>query len=690
MAQSPVLSAKSNDERYIANEARDGGVASVIVEFREPALVRSQLDSGAADVAAITTANRTAQDDILSDTFGTADDAAIASAGGRHVQRMDISPMFAFRGSLADIEALARHPDVVRIHADKLENPTLASSVPLIGMTQANMSGVRGTNQIVAVIDTGVMKTHTFLAGSVISEACYSNQGANGGNSVCPGAVGTSTAVGSGVNCDIATFGNDCKHGTHVAGIVAGEQASGSPARGVAPGVELIAIQAGTRNGSRVSFFNSDIIRALERVFAIRDSFPGKQVVAVNMSLGGGFFSSACLTDSRRPIIQSLRLEGILTVISAGNNARPLQVGAPGCIPEAITVGSSTDADTISSFSNGGPLVDVFAPGSDVISSVPTSTTSFESFNGTSMAAPHVAGAIAALREIYPTATANKIEGALEGRGLAIQDALTTVIKPRIRVNLSRNSVNAPMLITTNDSPIQFLGPKGGPFTPNTVTRILRTGVGGNTGFSFGNVPNWLSIAPATGTTNNSGTNIVFDTKPFANTRNNGVYAGQIIVNNGAGGQTPPLRMFPLLLVGGTAAVNNNFGGAIQFSTANVSVPGSNVGASTQPGEPTVQFMNGANTQFGKTVWWRINYATSGVKALNTLGSDFDTILCVYTGTAVNALSVVACNDFYISGDFNPARVTFNATAGTIYRVMVAGWNDGSTIAEGTYFLNNE
>lgn len=89
--------------------------------------------------------------------------------------------------------------------------------------------GLFGVGQTVAILDTGVEKTHPFLMGKVVSEACYSTNNADLSSErpVCPGGVTNSTAPGSGVNCAIS----GCDHGTHVAGIVGGKGAtfSGSP-----------------------------------------------------------------------------------------------------------------------------------------------------------------------------------------------------------------------------------------------------------------------------------------------------------------------------------------------------------------------------------------------------------------------------------------------------------------------------
>ena len=138
----------------------------------------------------------------------------------------------------------------------------------------------------------------------------------------------------------------------------------------------------------------------------------GTVVASANMSLGGGLFSGTCDGASQKPAIDNLRGAGVLTAIASGNDGSTSQISSPACISTAVAVGSTTKADAISSFSNMSAVVDVLAPGSSIQSSVPivpsSNTTTYSFFNGTSMATPHVAGAIAAIRSACPAATATR------------------------------------------------------------------------------------------------------------------------------------------------------------------------------------------------------------------------------------------------------------------------------------------
>jgi subtilisin family serine protease len=223
-----------------------------------------------------------------------------------------------------------------------------------------------------------------------------------------------------------------------------------------------------------VGSWDSDQIQALDHVFANINLGGGNFVASVNMSLGGGLFSSTCDSESQKPAIDNLRAAGVLTAIASGNNGSVSQISSPGCISSAVTVGSTTKSDVISSFSNMSLVVDLLAPGSSIQSSIPvvpsSNTTTYAFFNGTSMATPHVAGAIAAIRSGCPSASANDIENALKTTGTPITDTRGggSQTKPRIRVDLALQNLGCggtPPVVTQNPTNLTVTAGQQATFT---------------------------------------------------------------------------------------------------------------------------------------------------------------------------------------------------------------------------------
>ncbi|MFE9901590.1 proprotein convertase P-domain-containing protein [Streptomyces achromogenes] len=360
----------------------------------------------------------------------TRGDLDTASEAGEVIRSFSKSPVTTLRVDSAGLDKLSADPGVVSVTEDIPVPPSLDSTIPLIGADKATTAGTTGTGSAIAILDTGVAVKHPFLGGRVTNEACFSSTDQTyGSTSLCPDGTDAQEGPGSAdaENGPCATMGAACEHGTHVAGIAAGNGAglSGAPRQGVAPGAKIIAIQVFSRFDSAdycgaeapcVLSFTSDQLAALEKVDAYKQA--GQPVVAANMSLGGGRYTSACDADARAAIITTLYNEGVATVAAAGNQGYTNAVNAPACVPHAVAVGATTDDDQLTTYTNRGPLVDIFAPGNGVTSSLPGNT--YGSKNGTSMATPHVAGALAVLRQANPAAPLGDLVKALTGTGRAI------------------------------------------------------------------------------------------------------------------------------------------------------------------------------------------------------------------------------------------------------------------------------
>jgi len=119
-----------------------------------------------------------------------------------------------------------------------------------------------------------------------------------------------------------------------------------------------------------------------------------------------------------------------------------------------------------------------------------------------------------------------------------------------------------------------------------------------------------------------------------------------------------------------SAPANDNFVNAVELQGPSGSVTGTNVAATKEPGEP-----NHAGDPGGGTVWYRWTATGTGQATFNTEGSNYDTMLGVYTGTSVGGLSLITANDDVQNGVIRTSIVNFNVTAGTTYRIVVDGWN---------------
>ena len=148
--------------------------------------------------------------------------------------------------------------------------------------------------------------------------------------------------------------------------------------------------------------------------------------------------------------------------------------------------------------------------------------------------------------------------------------------------------------------------------------------------------------------------------------QNNNRY--RAVFTNSAGGATTNAATLTVTATGGVPP-NDMFANA-QVITGNTgTITATNTGATKQTGEP-----NHAGNAGGGSIWYAWTPAVGGSVTIDTLGSTFDTIMGVYTGTAVNALTTVASNDDIASGN-TASRVTFTVAAGTTYRIAIDGYN---------------
>ena len=378
--------------------------------------------------------------------------------------------------------ALQNNPQVTSIQLDEREY-VYATNADLtyahIGADTAVGLGFDGTGQVVVVIDQGLDTTHpAFSNVNVVAEACFTTNMTVGSSTyevTCPG--GTTTAFGTGAALPTGVASPYFhSHGQHVTGTVAGDDGVVGGFRGIAPNADVIAINTSSENlttSSLPTLFVTDTTAALEWVYDNRNTY---NIVVVNMSLGGSKFSSEtdCQQNdtARGQVIDNLTAEGIAVIASSGNNGYSDGIGRPACHANAISVGSTevintltdldpgqincntpSNNDDVSSFSNSVSFLDLLAPGQCVLSATFGSANTYESWQGTSMSAPHVAGAWAILAQAYPAANVADILNAFKTTGVTVNDSRNGLNFPRIQVDAALDMTAAtPVIIGPEDN----------------------------------------------------------------------------------------------------------------------------------------------------------------------------------------------------------------------------------------------
>ncbi len=493
----PVLSrnlrlAKAEQVAALIPAANERGELRVIVQLNVPFRPEGEL-SGAFQArsqrAGIAAAQRRLGDQLVSPQ----------SAVVRNFKNLPLSVLSV---TASDLEALTSNPLVMSLQEDVPDPLALDGSIPLIGADNAWSSGYTGSGQHVAILDTGVDSSHEFLTGKLVAEACFSTTDAGSTSStLCPGSGESEIGAGAGVNCSTAITG--CDHGTHVAGIAAGTGASFS---GVAKGADIIAVQVfsrfdsdsycGAGNSPCILSWTSDQIAGLDWIYSQSGTYA---IAAANMSLGGGTYSSNCDTDIRKISIDQLSSVGIATVISSGNSAYTSAMGAPACISTAISVGSTTSSDTVSSFSNIATFISLLGPGSSIDSSVPGNL--YASKSGTSMSAPHVTGAWAVLKSKVPGASVDAVLAALTSTGASIDDNRsggTVTGMPRIQVDSAVAALPSPTPTPTVTAATPTDTPTNTPLPPTSTATSTPTPT--NTATSTPTPTNTATSTPLTPT----------------------------------------------------------------------------------------------------------------------------------------------------------------------------------------------
>jgi subtilisin family serine protease len=312
-----------------------------------------------------TTVNEAARDELVRN-FGGENLHDLPLVGGRAV----VLPSPAMAEALTSEAGVVRVDPDVEVQATAKPAPAQPSEEMPWGVNRVDAdlawSATTGAGKVVAVVDTGIDKTHPDLAANIVGGRNFVRKGAT--------------------PADPAKWNDDNGHGTHVAGTVAALD-NDIGVVGVAPEAKLLGVKVLDRNGNG---YLSDVIAGLNWVIDPNGDgdTSDKQAQVVNMSLG-----TDSDVQSFHDAVTGVYNAGVVVVAAAGNDGGTNNVDYPAAYPEVIAVAATDSLDTRASWSSGGPEVELSAPGVSVKSTYKGGA--YATMSGTSMASPHVAGTVA-------------------------------------------------------------------------------------------------------------------------------------------------------------------------------------------------------------------------------------------------------------------------------------------------------
>lgn len=517
---------------------------------------------------------------------------------------------------------------------------------------------------VVAVTDTGIQYTHEDLVANMWVHPTNGSHGFDAyDNDNTPMDVGG--------------------HGTHCAGTIGATGGNGIGMTGVAWDVQLMALRFLGPNGGATS----DAIRVVN--YARQN---GAHIISASWGGGGytqGLFDAikAC-SDAGIPFVAAAGNS------SANNDATP-HYPSSYKLPNIVAVASTTKTDKLSNFScYGRTSVDIGAPGSSIWSTYTGANNSYTFLNGTSMATPHVSGALALAKARFPTEDMASLIDRLYASTDKIP-ALAGKTSTGGRLNLARLLGGSPPgVFNDHFANAHRIEGNYGSWSGSNAGATRESDENSFSLVGIGNKSVWLAFqTPHTGIVTLDVTNGQFDfevvvfegsekgqLKVVAHSLRNQGYDRSLSFISKPGAEyrvvldtylPNPVRWEVEYNLG---PPNDLFIDAIPLSGDLFTATGYNRAATSELFE---RLRPHATRGRGKSVWWTWTAPYSGDFTINTSGSAFDTVLAIYTGSAPNTLTEIASNDDRLPLDYS-SQVSFPAIEGTTYHIAVDSCHENS------------
>lgn len=520
-------------------------------------------------------------------------------------------------------------------------------------------------NVIVAVVDTGVNLTHQDIAPNLWRNPAPTFGDVNGARFLNNQQTGNPT--------------DDNGHGTHVAGTIGALGDNGLAVTGIAWKVQIMAIKVFPASGGGSV---SDIARGVNYALS-----HGAHIINASYGETG----STGFSNTELAAITAARDAGVIFVAAAGNAGANMDTSrfypASHALDNIVTVGNSTRRDELATSSNYGSAVDLFAPGSEIVSLSYSSSTGVTTLSGTSMAAPHVSGALALLKARFPTDNyrqlinrllrgtdpAPRFAGKAQTNGrLNLLAALTSSSNAPFNDDFERRPsfTNANLRLRASNAGAaaqpgepshagqpasaslwwEWTAPTSGAVTVSTSGSGYDTLLAVYTGNSLTNL---VPVAA----NDNDGTNVT-SRLSFAATAGT-TYQIAVDGRNGATGLT--------MLSVGTTPANDAFAAPVILPANGGQLTATNANCSREAGEPRIGSYAG-----GTSLWYRWTAPRSGRVQIAAVSNDFDPVLAVYTGNSLAGLSLAdPVPNLGANDKPHGALWSLNAVAGLTYLITV-------------------